>query len=91
MTGGLRTLLDQLRRRRSKIKKMEEMDKQSLEKCNPKKEDQCSRILYGVAEIRGRGEQSEEGREAKHWIYGRTRLKIIIYSWGVVEKVGGGR
>lgn len=50
----------------------------------------CSRIFYSVAEIRVRDDKSEKGREAKHWIYGRTRLNIIIYSWGVVEKGGGG-
>lgn len=53
-----------------------------------KEEDMCSRIFYSVAEIRVRDDSGGE-EEAKHWIYGRTRVKIIIYSWGEVETGGG--
>lgn len=43
-------------------------------------------VFYSVAEIRAGGDNRvKKGREAKHWIYKRTRLNIIIYSWKVVE------
>lgn len=52
-----------------------------------KKKDICRHVFYSVAEIRAGGDNRvKKGREAKYWIYKRTRLNIIIYSWKVVER-----
>lgn len=52
-----------------------------------KKKDICSHIFHSVAEIRVRDDNRvKKEEETKYWIFRRTRLNIIIYSWGVVEK-----
>lgn len=68
------------------MNKIKEITEQTVAAEKEKKIDICRQVFYSVAEIRAGGDNGvKKGREAKYWIYKRTRLNIIIYSWKVVD------